>query len=87
MKNNRNPLFRKSMAPWYDSEAVCTIVLMVMVAVMVFGFFGIRVARDNPAYYGYVWVPFVLVLMCLYVILSTIIRLVKRFPRRQTRYK
>jgi hypothetical protein len=87
MKNDRYPLFRKSMAPWYDSEAVCTMVLMVMIAVMVFGIFGIRVARDNPAYYGYAWVPFALVLMCLYVILSTIIRLVKRFSQRPAKYK
>ena len=75
------------MAPWYDSEAVCTLVLVLMAAVLLFGFFGIRVARDNPAYHGYVWVPYLLVLMCLYVIISTVIRLIKRFPRRHAKYE
>ena len=87
MRNSRNPLFRKNVAPWYDTEAVCTIVLVLMVAVLLFGFFGVRVARDNPAYQGYVWVPIVLILMGLFVIISTVIRLIKRFPRQSTKYK
>ena len=82
MRIDQNPLFRKVIVPWYDSESACYIVIFIMVLVFLFGFAGISATRENIAYHEYVWVPVLLVLMSGRVIISTTIRLIKRYSRR-----
>jgi hypothetical protein len=82
MRIDQNPLFRKVIVPWYDSESACYIVIFFMVLVFLFGFAGISATRENIAYHEYVWVPVLLVLMSGGVIISTTIRLIKRYSRR-----
>jgi len=82
MRIDQNPLFRKVIVPWYDSESACYIVIFIMVLVFLFGFAGISATRENIAYHEYVWVPVLLVLMSGGVIISTTIRLIKRYSRR-----
>jgi len=82
MRIDQNPLFRKVIVPWYDSESACYIVIFFMVLVFLFGFAGISATRENIAYHEYVWVPVLLVLMSGAVIISTTIRLIKRYSRR-----
>jgi hypothetical protein len=82
MRIDQNPLFRKVIVPWYDSETACYIVIFFMVLVFLFGFAGISATRENIAYHEYVWVPVLLVLMSGGVIISTTIRLIKRYSRR-----
>ena len=81
MRSDRNPLFRKTISPWYDSEMFCVVVIVLMVMVLLFSACGFWIARDNSDYNSHLWVPLSLLLMCLYVILSISIRLVRRFPR------
>ncbi len=82
MRIDQNPLFRKVIVPWYDAESACYIVIFFMVLVFLFGFAGISATRENIAYHEYVWVPVLLVLMSGGVIISTTIRLIKRYSRR-----
>ena len=82
MRIDQNPLFRKVIVPWYDSEAACSIVIFFMFLVFLFGFAGISAARENIAYHELVWVPVLLVVMSGGVIISTTIRLIKRYSRR-----
>jgi hypothetical protein len=82
MRIDQNPLFRKVIVPWYDSRTACYIVIFFMVLVFLFGFAGISATRENIAYHEYVWVPVLLVLMSGGVIISTTIRLIKRYSRR-----
>jgi len=82
MRIDQNPLFRKVIVPWYDSESACYIVIFFMVLVFLFGFAGISATRENIAYHEYIWVPVLLVLMSGGVIISTTIRLFKRYSRR-----
>lgn len=79
MHLNDTPVFRKIIVPWYDAEAVCLLTLLFMDTVFLFGMAGIAVAREIPEYHGYIWVPFVLVVLSLSVILSVVIRLVRRY--------
>lgn len=81
MRIDPNPVFRKSIVPWYDSEAVCIGVIVFMLIVFLFGSFGISVARENVEYHGYVWIAVLLVVMSGGVIFSTTIRLIKRHSR------
>jgi hypothetical protein len=82
MRIDQNPLFRKVIVPWYDSESACFIVIFFMALVFLFGFAGILAARETMEYHEHVWVPVLLVLMSGSVIISTIIRLIKRYSRR-----
>jgi len=82
MRIDKNPIFRKVIVPWYDSEAACSIVIFFMFLIFLFSFAGISVARENIEYYEYVWVPVLLVVMSGGVIISITIRLIKRYVRR-----
>jgi len=82
MQLDQNPVFRKIIAPWYDSEVVCFLVLFSMIVVFLFGLTGISAAAEKPEYNDHIWVPVLLVLMSAGVFISTAVRLLKRFARR-----
>ncbi|MDH3720472.1 MAG: hypothetical protein C0611_14150 [Desulfobacteraceae bacterium] len=85
MRIDQNPLFRKTIIPWYDSEAVCIGVIVFMLIVFFFGVIGISVARGNAEYHGHVWMAVLLVVMSGGVIFSTVSRLIKRHSRRYSK--
>ena len=85
MRIDQNPLFRKTIIPWYDSEVVCIGVIVFMLIVFFFGVIGISVARENAEYHGYVWIAVFLVVMSGGAIFSTTIRLIKRHARRYSK--
>jgi hypothetical protein len=84
MRLSQNPLFRKEITPWYDSEVACSIVLLVMLLVVVFSLVGLSVARENPEFNQHAWVPFLLLVLSLAVIISTVVRLIQRHSHRYT---
>jgi hypothetical protein len=53
-----------------------------MFLVFLFGVAGILASRENIEYHDHIWVPVLLVIMSGGVIISTIIRLIKRYSRR-----
>lgn len=79
MRLDPNPMFRKIIVPWYDSEAACLIMIVSMFIVLLFAFAGISVSRENFEYHERIWVPMLLLVMSGAVIVSTIIRLTKRY--------
>jgi len=80
-----NPVFRKVIVPWYDSETFCIGLIVFMVAVILLGLAGISVAHEKMEYRDYIWVPVFLVVMSSIVIISVSIRLIKRYHRRSPR--
>jgi hypothetical protein len=82
MRIDQNPLFRKVVVPWYDSEAACYIVIFIMFIVFLFGVAGISASRENIEFHEHVWLPVLLMVMSGGVIISTTIRLIKRVSRR-----
>ncbi len=79
MRLDQNPVHRKVIVPWYDSETACYIVLGLMLMVLVFGSIGIWVACETAEYGSYVWFPVCLVVLSAGVMLSIIIRLIRRY--------
>ena len=79
MRLDQNPVYRKVIVPWYDSEIACLIVIVLMFIVFLFGFMGISVARETTEYRSFVWVPVLIVTLSGAVILSTTIRLIRRY--------
>jgi len=85
MRMDQNPFFRKIIVPWYDSDSACYIVIVCMGIIIFFGFSGLSVARENPVTQAYIWIPLLLIVLSAGVILSTLIRLLKRYLHRYAR--
>ncbi|MDP6683334.1 MAG: hypothetical protein QF876_10160 [Desulfobacterales bacterium] len=80
MRLDEKPIFRKIIFPWYDSKTACLLLLLFMVLVFLFGIVGLSVSSEIVEYNGFIWVPILLLLLSGWVIVSTMIRLIKRFP-------
>ena len=78
MRLDPNPLFRRIIMPWYDSTPLCWCLLAAMLALVIFSLAGVSVARENPGYRDYAWVPWSLLVLSLYVCLSVAVRLIRR---------
>ncbi len=76
--NLDDPVFRKIIIPWYDSDIVCLMMIAAMFAVFVFGIFGIMAAAEQPDYNSFIWIPATLVAASAMVIISIVIRMVLR---------
>ena len=79
MRLDQNPVYRKVIVPWYDSEIVCLVLIGLLFVVFLFGFIGISVAIDNSANGACLWVPIALVVMSGGIIISITIRLIMRY--------
>ena len=85
MSADKTPVFRKAVIPWYNSTTAHVIVVVLMLLVLLFAISGIAVARENPTYHGFIWVPAVLLAMSVAIIAATAIRLIKRYVQRSNR--
>ncbi|WP_373498607.1 hypothetical protein [Desulfococcus sp.] len=83
MHIDENPLFRKAIVPWYDSEAACLVTVILMESVFVLGVFGLSVVRETPEFHRYVWFPVTLMALSFAAVLSITIRLFRRYAHRR----
>ena len=79
------PLFRNLIIPWYDSDALCYLMILAMTIVLLFGIAGIYVSQSNPSFKDYIWMPILVILLSGAVICSTVVRLIKRYRHRWER--
>jgi hypothetical protein len=86
MRYDQRPVHRKLIVPWYDSETACFLQIIFMLLVLFFALTGIFVAIENIEHQSHVWLPLLLVIMSTGVIVSTTIRLVKRFRYRYSNH-
>ncbi len=80
-----DPFFRKQIFPWYDSDAACIVLFIILLPVLLFGFAGVSAALDVPEYRAHVWLPALLVFLTAGVMTSLFMRLVGRYARRRKR--
>ncbi len=78
MQINKNPIYRKVIIPWYDSETACFTLIILMTFVFSFGCIGISVALNNAGYFKYIFVPSIILALSTYVIISSLTRLILR---------
>jgi hypothetical protein len=84
MAREKNPVFRRTIIPWYDSDRACWIVVGFTTAAAVFSVGGIFVALEKPSFHSYIWLPLLLLLMSAGVAVTTLIRLFRRYLERLT---
>jgi uncharacterized membrane protein len=82
MLYDQNPVHRKLITPWYDSRTVCLVVILSMLLVLLFALVGVFLAWENSLYREMIWLPALLALLSGIVVLSTTVRLIKRWKHR-----
>ena len=82
MRYDQRPVHRKLIVPWYDSQITCLIVLVCMLLVFLFALSGISVAGESPVRHNVIWLPILLMGLSTAVIISTVVRIFKRFKHR-----
>jgi len=79
MPSEKSPVFRKPVIPWYQSKTAYSIMVVFMLVVFLVGLTGISVSREIEEYNGYLWMPAVLVILSLWLMITNIIRLIRRY--------
>jgi hypothetical protein len=79
MPSEKSPVFRKPVIPWYQSKTAYSLTIAFMLIVLFVGLVGISVTREYEAYNGYIWVPALLVSLSGCLIITNIIRLIRRY--------
>ena len=83
MPSEKSPVFRKLVIPWYQSKTAYILTIAFMLVVFLVGLAGISVTRDFDAYNGYIWLPALLVILSGCLIITNIMRLVRRYTSKQ----
>lgn len=85
MSADKNPVFRKAIIPWYRATKAYIFVIIFMLLVFLFALTGIAVAREYHSYRGYIWVPAVLLVLSAAIIITTTVRLIKRYSHKSAK--
>ncbi|MCF8090839.1 MAG: hypothetical protein K9K21_01195 [Desulfotignum sp.] len=72
---DQNPFFRKTIAPWYDSNPACWILMGFLLLVFVFALAGVAVACADPALADHVWFPVMLAVLSFILTVKIFFRL------------
>jgi len=75
----KNPMYRKVIVPWWDSEIACFLIIISMFVVFLFGMMGVSVTHESLSYRPFIWLPVLVAMLSVLVILSTTIRLIRRY--------
>ena len=87
MRSDQNVVHRKIVTPWYDTETACFLTIALMLVIFLFCIAGFSVASEDPAHGKHIFVPIILLVLCCGIILSTSVRLARRYLNRfQDRY-
>ena len=79
MPSEKSPFFRKPVIPWYQSKTAYSVTIVIMLVVFLVGLAGISVSREIDEYNGYLWIPAVLVILSVWLMITNIIRLIRRY--------
>ncbi len=74
----QNPLFRKIILPWYDTDFACVLTGVFLLVVFGFALAGISVAFEAPDGGRYSWVPVALLVLSAVGIITVSLRLYRR---------
>lgn len=85
MRREKNPVFRRAIIPWYDSDRACWIVVGFTMATAIFSGVGIFAALEEPSFQNYLWLPLLLLLLSTGIVVSTLIRMFRRYMDRVSR--
>lgn len=78
MIKNNEPSYRAHVAPWYDSNKLCLMMIALMAVVNFFGWTGLFTTFSKPEWKGFWHLPVIIIISSAGVFLSTLRRLIIR---------
>jgi hypothetical protein len=78
MLHVQDPVFRKIIVPWYDSDIICAGSAMMMIFVFLFALRGLNMALQIAEHPEFIWMPLILAGMSLCVFFTLAARLLRR---------
>lgn len=75
---DQNPLFRRIILPWYDTDTACVLTGVFLLLVFLFALAGVSVAFETPDGGRRAWVPAALLIFSAAGIASVCLRLFRR---------
>jgi hypothetical protein len=81
LRQDRSPVFRKAIFPWYDSDWFCIAAICLGLFAGLLGGVGWDVAGDVPAYRAHLWLPALLIGLSAALVVSTVVRILRRRRR------
>lgn len=75
---DQNPLFRRIILPWYDTNIICVLTGVFLLLVFGFALIGISVAFETPDGGRHAWLPAVLLVLSAAGIVTVCLRLFRR---------
>ena len=70
--------YKKYDIPWYASDTICLILIVIMAFIFIFGLIGLNVSQTIPEYNEMKIIPLALSFLSVFIMLTTIIRLIRR---------
>lgn len=70
--------FRKPITPWYDSNAACWLLIVIMVSVFIFAVMGIFVGAGLAEFLPHLWFPGLLAVLSGFLVVKVFLRVRKR---------
>ena len=83
MAVEQNPIYRKPIVPWYDSNTACVLYMVFMFFVILFGLCGAAVAFETQEYRSHGWIAALLTGLSGWIFLSVGFRLSRRRVRQK----
>lgn len=79
---DQNPLFRRIILPWYDTDIACVLTGVFLLLVFLFALAGISVAFETPDGGRHAWVPAALLVLSAVGIATVCLRLFRRYANK-----
>ncbi len=80
MSQDKNPVFRKPIIPWYDSDRACWLAALFGILAGIYGIVGLMVALDaTGGYTRHLWLPLLLTGLSAILVISVFVRLIRRW--------
>ena len=78
MQLDHNSFYKNSIIPWYDSNTLCLVIILLMGSVLAFAGIGVWVAMTEGDYAAHVWSPATLAGISGCVMFKTVFRMIGR---------
>ncbi|GAB6904869.1 conserved hypothetical protein [Desulfosarcina cetonica] len=87
MKFRNDPRFHKAFIPWHDTEPVMLLILSFALLVLLFSMVGVAAALDVPQFQPHIWLPCLLGSLSMILVISALIRLIRRWQPESTDFR
>jgi uncharacterized protein (DUF983 family) len=60
---NEEPFYKRTILPWYQSNVISIVIILIMSGLIAFSVIGIQVANTLPVWYKFKGIPYALLIL------------------------